>query len=90
LNAISTAVHTLDVDKDFDEDSWRLESVKGVPVVKGCANVPIVSKYYSVLYFLVRFWRVFIPLHININAGWHFESIQDYENIISTDQGVHR
>lgn len=81
---MSTAVYTLDIDKDFDEDSWWL-GWRG-------ARVPIVSKYYSILYFLVRFWRVFYPfqMHININAGWHFESIQDYENIISTDQGAHR
>ena len=86
------------VDKDFDEDSWWLKGVKGVGAwSRGYArDVPIVSKYYSILYFLVRFWRVFgdrFQMHININAGWHFEngeSIQDYENIILTDQGAHR
>ena len=27
ISVLSTAVYTLDVDKDFDEDSWRLKGV---------------------------------------------------------------
>ena len=93
ISVLKTAVHTLDVDKDFDEDSWRLKGVlRGLRVVKdlcACSN-RIKILFHFVLFFGRVLFGVFsspFQMHININAGWHFESIQDYENIIFTDQG---
>ena len=60
--AILTAVYTSPgVDKDFDEDSWQLKGALRVCAwSRGWArHVPIVSKYYSILYFLVRFLACF-------------------------------